>query len=83
MYLPGQAESESDKGRNRMRWDILAIFGIVFGFLLIVKGFDTLTEWRAWLFGISGLVFFLLGILRIFFRVKRIRSPKGAVAVKN
>jgi glucose dehydrogenase len=62
-----------------MRWDVLAIFGIVFGFLLIIKGFDTLTIWRAWFFGISGLVFFLPGILRILLRIWRLRSPKGPV----
>jgi glucose dehydrogenase len=66
-----------------MRWDILALIGIVFGFLLIVKGFDTLTEWRAWFFGIAGLVLFLCGILRIVLRVRRLRSPKALVPAKN
>ncbi len=66
-----------------MRWDILAVFGIVFGFLLIIKGFDTLTTWRAWFFGISGLVLFLPGILRAYLRIRRIGSPKGPVEAKS
>ncbi len=57
-----------------MRWDIFAVFGLVFGFLLIIKGFDTLTEWRAWFFGMSGLVLFLLGTIRIFFRIRHFRT---------
>jgi hypothetical protein len=73
----------SIKGVREMRWDILAVFGIVFGFLLIIKGFDTLTEWRAWFFGISGLVLFLLGILRAYLRIRRIGSHKGPVEAKS
>jgi hypothetical protein len=72
-----------------MRLDVLAVLGIVLGFLLIVKGFDTLTPWRAWFFGIWGLLFFLPGILRIVLRIRRIGSPKahaepkGAVEAKS
>ncbi|MGC9965475.1 MAG: hypothetical protein ABSE08_08720 [Syntrophobacteraceae bacterium] len=66
-----------------MRWDILAVLGIVFGCLLIIKGFDTLTIWRAWFFGISGLVLFLPGILRIYLRIRRLRSPKGPAEAKD
>ena len=62
-----------------MRWDLAAILGVVLGFLLIVKGFDTLTTWRAWFFGIWGLVFFVPGILRIFFRIRGLRSRKGTI----
>jgi hypothetical protein len=66
-----------------MRWDILAVFGVVFGFLLIIKGFDTLTEWRAWFFGICGLVLFLPGVLRIFFRIRHLRVHNGQAEAKS
>jgi len=62
-----------------MRWDLVAILGVVLGFLLIVKGFDTLTTWRAWFFGIWGLVFFVPGILRVFFRIRGLRSRKETI----
>jgi hypothetical protein len=66
-----------------MRWDLLAVFGLVFGFLLVIKGFDTLTEWRAWFFGITGLVLFLLGLIRIGFRIGHIRTRDGQTADKG
>jgi hypothetical protein len=70
-------------GEREMRWDILAVFGVVFGFLLIIKGFDTLTTWRAWFFGISGLVLFLPGILRICLRIRHLRTRDHSVEAKN
>ncbi len=66
-----------------MRWDVLAVFGLAFGFLLIIKGFDTLTEWRAWFFGLSGLVFFLLGAIRIFFRIRHFRTRNSHITGKG
>lgn len=66
-----------------MRGDFLAILGLICGFLLIIKGFDTLTEWRAWLFGLVGLVFFLAAIIRIVFRVKRFLNRGDALEAKS
>ena len=66
-----------------MRWDILAVFGVVFGFLLIIGGLDTLMTWRAWFLGISGLVLFLPGIIRIYLRIRRLRTRNSSMEDKN
>ena len=66
-----------------MRWDLLALFGVVFGFLLIIGGLDTLVAWRAWFLGISGLVLFLPGIIRIFLRIRRLRTRNSSMEDKN
>lgn len=57
-----------------MRWNLLAILAVVFGFLLIIKGLDTLTTWRVWFLCISGLVLFLPGIILSFLRIRRFRT---------
>ena len=54
-----------------MRWSIVAVLGIVIGLWLIRGGLDALVEWRAWFLGMSGLVFFLFGILGIFMQIRR------------
>ena len=66
-----------------MRWDLLALFGVVFGFLLIIGGLDTLVAWRAWFLGISGLVLLLPGIIRIFLRIRRLRTRNSSMEGKN
>ena len=58
-----------------MLWDLLAVFAVVLGFLLIIGGLDTLIEWRAWFLGISGLVLLLPGIIRIYMRIRHLRTP--------
>ena len=66
-----------------MRWDLLALFGVVLGFLLIIGGLDTLVTWRAWFLGISGLVLFLPGIIRICLRIRRLRTRDSLTEDKN
>lgn len=56
-----------------MRWNILAAFGILIGLFLIRWGLDTLVEWRAWFLGLSGLVFLLFGLIRVFRNILRYR----------
>ncbi len=55
-----------------MVWNILAVFGIICGFLLMIKGLDTLIYWRAWFFGIAGLAMFLPGVITICLRIKHL-----------
>ncbi|MFZ0932148.1 MAG: hypothetical protein WAN11_26350 [Syntrophobacteraceae bacterium] len=62
-----------------MRWDIPAVFAVVLGFLLIIKGLDTLTIWRAWFFGISGLVLLLAGMIRIYLRIRHFRTRNSSI----
>ncbi len=62
-----------------MRWDLLALFGVAFGFLLIIGGLDTLVAWRAWFLGISGLVLLLPGLIRIFLRIRRLRTRNSSM----
>jgi hypothetical protein len=57
-----------------MRWNILAVIGIMLGLVLLRTGLDTLVEWRAWFLGLSGLSLILLGGLRILFVVLRRRG---------
>ena len=66
-----------------MLWDLLALLGVVFGFLLIVGGLDTLVAWRAWFLGMSGLVLFLPGIIRIFLRSRRLLTRNGSMEDNN
>jgi len=66
-----------------MRWDIPAVFGVVLGFLLIIKGLDTLTTWRAWFFGISGLVLLLAGMIRIYLRIRHFRTRNSSIEYKD
>ncbi|MGA3113254.1 MAG: hypothetical protein ABSF90_02345 [Syntrophobacteraceae bacterium] len=66
-----------------MRWDIPAVFGVVSGFLLIIKGLDTLTTWRAWFFGISGLVLLLAGMIRIYLRIRHFRTRNSSIEYKD
>ena len=66
-----------------MRWNLLAIFAVVFGILLIIKGFDTLTTWRAWFFCISGVVLFLLGIIRSYLSLRRLWAHNSSKEDKN
>ncbi len=66
-----------------MRWNLLAIFAVVFGILLIIKGLDTLTTWRAWFFCISGLVLFLPGIIRSYLGIRRLWTHKSSTENKN
>ncbi|MGA2402341.1 MAG: hypothetical protein ABSG91_11655 [Syntrophobacteraceae bacterium] len=66
-----------------MRWNILAVFAVLFGFLLIIKGLDTLTPWRAWFFGISGLVLFLPGVIRIYLRIRRFKTDNTPIQGKD
>ena len=54
-----------------MRWNILAVIGIVLGLVLLRMGLDTLVEWRAWFLGIGGLSFIFLGGLRILVKMLR------------
>lgn len=62
-----------------MRWDLLALFGVAFGFLLIIGGLDTLVAWRAWFLGISGLVLLLPGLIRIFLRIRRLGTRNSSM----
>jgi len=55
-----------------MRWTIVAVLGIVIGLCLIRGGLDALLEWRAWFLGLSGLVFFIFGVLGVFLQVRRL-----------
>jgi hypothetical protein len=66
-----------------MRWDLLALFGVVLGFLLIIGGLDTLVTWRAWFLGISGLVLFLPGIIRICLRIRRLLTRNSLTEDMN
>ncbi|MGO9314343.1 MAG: hypothetical protein ACLQBD_10555 [Syntrophobacteraceae bacterium] len=66
-----------------MLWDLLAVFAVVLGFLLIIGGLDTLITWRAWFLGISGLVLLLPGIIRIYLRIRRLRTRSSSVEDKN
>ena len=66
-----------------MLWDLLAVFAVVLGFLLIIGGLDTLIEWRAWFLGISGLVLLLPGIIRICMRIRHLRTHSRSVEEKN
>jgi hypothetical protein len=66
-----------------MLWDLLAVFAVVLGFLLIIGGLDTLIEWRAWFLGISGLVLLLPGIIRICMRIRHLRTRSRSVEEKN
>ena len=66
-----------------MRWNLLAIFAVVFGILLIIKGLDTLITWRAWFFCISGLVLFLLGIIRSYLLLRRLWAHNSSMEGKN
>jgi glucose dehydrogenase len=66
-----------------MRWDIPAVFAVVLGFLLIIKGLDTLTIWRAWFFGISGLVLLLAGMIRIAARIRNFRTRNSSIEDKD
>ncbi|MGA2027335.1 MAG: hypothetical protein ABSH17_09770 [Syntrophobacteraceae bacterium] len=68
----------SYEGEREMRWNLLAIFAIVFGILLIIKGLDTLITWRAWFFCISGLVLLLPGIIRSYLVLRRLWVPKSS-----
>jgi glucose dehydrogenase len=66
-----------------MLWDLLAVFAVVLGFLLIIGGLDTLITWRAWFLGISGLVLLLPGIIRICLRIRRLRTRSSSAEDKN
>jgi hypothetical protein len=66
-----------------MRCDLTAVFALVFGLLLIIKGLDTLTTWRAWFLGISGLVLFLAGIIGIYLRIRRFLTRNSSMEDKN
>ena len=66
-----------------MLWDLLAVFAVVLGFLLIIGGLDTLVTWRAWFLGISGLVLLLPGIIRIYLRIRRLRTRSSSAEDKN
>ncbi|MGO8942183.1 MAG: hypothetical protein ACLQJ7_00715 [Syntrophobacteraceae bacterium] len=66
-----------------MRWNLLAIFAVVLGVLLIIKGLDTLTPWRAWFFCISGLVLFLPGIIRSYVRIRRLWAHESSTEDKD
>ncbi len=66
-----------------MLWDLLAVFAVVLGFLLIIGGLDTLITWRAWFLGISGLVLLLPGIIRIYLRIRRLRTRSSSAEDKN
>ena len=66
-----------------MRWDLLALSGVVLGFLLIIAGLDTLVAWRAWFLGISGLVLLLPGITRIFLRIRRLLTHNSSMEDNN
>ena len=66
-----------------MRWNLLAIFAVVFGILLIIKGLDTLTTWRAWFFGISGLVLLLAGMIRIYLRIRHFRTRNSSIEYRD
>ncbi len=66
-----------------MRWNLLAVFAVVFGLLLIFEGLDTLTAWRAWFLSISGLVLFLGGIIRIYLGIRRFRALNGSTEDRN
>ena len=66
-----------------MLWDLLAVFAVVLGFLLIIGGLDTLITWRAWFLGISGLVLLLPGIIRIYLRIRHLRTRSSSVEDKN
>ena len=61
-----------------MLWDLLAVFAVVLGFLLIIGGLDTLITWRAWFFCISGLVLLLPGIIRSYLVLRRLWAPKSS-----
>ncbi len=54
-----------------MRWNILAILGIISGLILLHMGMDTLVEWRAWFLSLCGLSFIFLGGLRIGVKILR------------
>ncbi len=54
-----------------MRWNILAVFGIILGIMLLRMGLDTLVDWRTWFLSLGGLLFILLGGLRIFVKIMR------------
>ena len=66
-----------------MCWDLLAVFAVVLGFLLIIGGLDTLITWRAWFLGISGLVLFLPGIIQIYLRIRRLLTRNSSAEDKN
>jgi hypothetical protein len=54
-----------------MKGNILAVFGILVGLILIRGGLDSLVEWRAWFLFCCGLVLFAAGGVRIFFQIRR------------
>ncbi len=54
-----------------MRWNLLAVLGVIVGLALVRWGLDTLVEWRAWFLTLSGLLFILLGGLRIVVKILR------------
>jgi glucose dehydrogenase len=60
-----------------MGWNILSVFAVLFGFLLMFKGIDTLIVWRAWFFFISGLVLFLPGASLLFLRIRRHKNSES------
>jgi glucose dehydrogenase len=55
---------------------ILSVFAVLFGFLLMFKGLDTLIVWRAWFFFISGLVLFVPGVTLLLVRIRRHRNDE-------
>jgi hypothetical protein len=64
-------ESTHHTGGGRMKMNILAVFGILVGLILIRGGLDSLVAWRAWfLFG-TGLFLFIVGGLRVFIKIRR------------
>jgi len=65
------------KGIRQMGWNILSIFAVLFGLLLMFKALDTLILWRAWFFVVSGLVLFLSGAGRLYLRMRRRETGNG------